>query len=87
MDPRQPYAPCYACLYPEDSSDEELRCATTGILAPLTGVIGCMQAVEAIKLLAGFGAPASGLQRYDALSGQWSKSKVRKDPNCKVCTK
>lgn len=87
MDPRQPDAPCYACLYPEDSSDEELRCATTGILAPLTGVIGCMQAAEAIKLLAGFGTPASGLQRYDALSGQWSKSKVRKDPNCKVCTK
>lgn len=85
MDPRQPDAPCYACLYPEDSSDEELRCATTGILAPLTGVIGCMQAVEAIKLMAGFGTPASGLQRYDALSGQWSKSKVRKDPHCQSC--
>lgn len=85
LDPREANAPCYACLYPEDSTDEDLRCATTGILAPLTGVIGCMQAVEAIKLLAGFGEPASGLQRYNALTGMWSKSGVGKDPACKVC--
>ena len=85
MDPRQPAAPCYACLYPEDTIDEALRCATTGILAPLTGVIGCMQAVEAIKLLAGFGTPAAGLQRYNALTGLWSKSGVSKDPCCTTC--
>lgn len=85
MDPRQPDAPCYACLYPEDSADEDLRCATTGILAPLTGVIGCMQAVEAIKLLAGFGSAASGLQRYNAMTGLWSKSGVIKDPACRTC--
>lgn len=87
MDPRQPNAPCYACLYPEDSADEDLRCATTGILSPLTGVIGCMQAVETIKLIAGFGEPASGLQRYNALTGMWSKSGTLKDPACKVCIK
>jgi len=86
MDPRQPNASCYACLYPEDSADEDLRCATTGILAPLTGVIGCMQAIETIKLLAGFGTPATGLlQRYDVLTGLWYSSKVLKDTHCTCC--
>lgn len=85
MDPRQDNVPCYACLYPEDTTEEDMRCATTGILAPLTGVIGCMQAVEAIKLLAGFGTPANGLQRYDAPTGMWSKSGVSKDPCCPTC--
>ena len=83
MDPRQPNAPCYACLYPEEAQDEELRCATTGILAPVTGVIGCMQAVEAIKFITGFGQPATGLlQRYDALTGRWHTSNVCRDPLC-----
>ena len=83
VDPRLADAPCYACLYPEEGHDEELRCATTGILAPVTGVIGCMQAVEAIKLITGFGQPATGLlQRYDGLTGAWQSSRVRKDPAC-----
>ena len=86
VDPRVADAPCYACLYPEEGHDEELRCATTGILAPVTGVIGCMQAVEAIKLIAGFGQPATGLlQRYDALTGTWHRSKVTRDAGCPVC--
>ena len=85
MDPRQSGAPCYACLYPEEAQDEELRCATTGILAPVTGVIGCMQAVEAIKFITGFGQPATGLlQRYDALTGRWHTSNVCRDPLC-IC--
>ena len=85
MDPRQANAPCYACLYPEEAQDEELRCATTGILAPVTGVIGCMQAVETIKFITGFGTPATGLQRYNALTGTWAQSRVSKDPACHVC--
>jgi molybdopterin/thiamine biosynthesis adenylyltransferase len=86
VDPRLPDRPCYACLYPEDGQDEDIRCATTGILAPVTGVIGCMQAVEALKLIAGFGQPATGLlQRYDALSGTWSSSRVLRDNACPVC--
>ncbi len=88
MDPRQSDAPCYACLYPEESHDEELRCATTGILAPVTGIIGCMQAVEAIKFITGFGQPATGLlQRYDALTGRWTSSNVTQDARCPVCRK
>jgi molybdopterin/thiamine biosynthesis adenylyltransferase len=86
VDPRIANAPCYACLYPEEGVDEELRCATTGILAPVTGVIGCMQAVEAIKLIAGFGQPATGLlQRYDALTGRWTSANVIPDAHCRVC--
>ena len=86
VDPRQTDSPCYACLYPEDGHDEELRCATTGILAPITGAIGCMQAVEAIKLITGFGQPATGaLQRYDALTGRWASARVSKDPCCSCC--
>ena len=86
LDPRQPDMPCYACLYPEEGLDEELRCATTGILAPVTGVIGCMQAVEAIKFITGLGQPASGLlQRYDALTGRWTSARVSKDPACPAC--
>ncbi|MFM8338687.1 MAG: HesA/MoeB/ThiF family protein, partial [Fluviibacter sp.] len=87
-DPHQPQAPCYACLYPEEGADEELRCATTGILAPVTGVIGCMQAVEAIKFITGFGRPATGLlQHYDASTGRWTASNVSKDPHCQTCGK
>ena len=86
VDPRVAEVPCYACLYPEDAQDDDLRCATMGILAPLTGVIGCLQAIEAIKLITGFGHPATGmLQRYDALSGTWQQSHVRQDPACLVC--
>lgn len=88
VDPRQPNKPCYACLYPEDGLDEDLRCATTGILAPVTGIIGCMQVVEALKLITGFGQPATGLlQRYDALTGTWSSSRVGRDPDCLHCNK
>ena len=86
VDSRQPDAPCYACLYPEDGNDEELRCATTGILAPLTGVIGSMQAIEAIKFITGFGQPATGLlQRYNAMSGSWQSSRVTRDHTCPTC--
>ena len=86
VDPRQPNKPCYACLYPEDGLDEDLRCATTGILAPVTGIIGCMQVVEALKLITGFGQPATGLlQRYDALTGRWTSARVSKDPGCPCC--
>ncbi len=86
VDPRVANAPCYACLYPEEGADEELRCATTGILAPVTGIIGCMQAVEAIKWITGFGRPATGLlQRYDALSGTWHSSRVHPDSACSIC--
>jgi molybdopterin-synthase adenylyltransferase len=86
FDPRQPEAPCYACLFPEDTQAEELRCAVMGVLAPLTGTIGAMQATEAIKLIAGIGEPLAGrLLLVDALHGESRTVRISKDPHCAVC--
>jgi len=86
FDLRKPAAPCYACLFPEDAQVEEVQCSQMGVFAPLTGVIGAMQAMEAIKLLAGIGESLSGkLQVFDAMSAEWRSIAVRKDPACQVC--
>jgi molybdopterin/thiamine biosynthesis adenylyltransferase len=86
FDLRNPQAPCYACLFPEDGEVEEVQCSQMGVFAPLTGVIGAMQAMEAIKLLAGIGESLSGrLQVFDARSAEWRSVKVAKDPACQVC--
>ncbi|MFY0990852.1 HesA/MoeB/ThiF family protein [Halomonas sp. C05BenzN] len=87
FDPRDPEAPCYACLYPpgEGGDDEELRCAENGVVAPLVGLIGSFQALEAIKLLSGAGTPHQGLSTFDGLAGQWRHFRVPKDPGCPVC--
>jgi len=86
FDLRQREAPCYACLFPEGGETEELRCAVMGVLAPLTGAVGSLQAVEAIKLLAGAGESLSGrLLMFDALRAEWRSVRVRKDPACAVC--
>jgi molybdopterin/thiamine biosynthesis adenylyltransferase len=87
FDPRRPDAPCYACLFPEDTDAEALRCAVMGVLAPLTGTIGAMQAVEAIKLVAGIGEPLAGrLLLLDALNGESRIVRIAKDPRCPVCS-
>ena len=81
-------SPCYACLFPEDAQVEEVQCSTMGVFAPLTGVIGAAQAMEAIKLLAGVGESLNGkLQVMDAKSGEWRTVRVKKDPACGVCSK
>ena len=87
FDSRDPESPCYHCIFGEDETIEETRCAVMGVFAPLVGVIGSMQAVEALKLLAPCGEPASGkLVVYDALAGEWRTLKVRRDPQCAVCS-
>lgn len=81
-----PNAPCYHCLFPEGDDVSEVRCATMGVFAPLTGVIGTLQASEALKILAGFGQPMySALQIYDSRSCEFTRMKIRKDPACPVC--
>ncbi len=84
FDSRQPNSPCYRCLYEESTDD--LTCAANGVLAPLVGVIGSLQALEALKLLAGFGDSLAGrLQLFDARRGQWREMKLPRDPECPVC--
>lgn len=86
FDPRNPACPCYACLYPPgDSEDEALSCAESGVMAPLVGLIGCFQAIEAFKLLSGAGKPHQGLATFEGLSGQWRHFQVPRDPACSVC--
>ena len=85
-DLRDAQAPCYHCLFPEADDVEELRCATTGVLGPLVGMVGCIQAAEALKVLGGFGEPLVGrLLSVDALSMQWHTVRFKKDPDCAVC--
>jgi molybdopterin-synthase adenylyltransferase len=86
FDLRKPESACYACLFPEDAQVEEVQCSTMGVFAPLTGVIGAMQAMEAIKLVARVGEPAA-LQILDAKSAEWRSVRVKKDPGCTVCGK
>ena len=81
----RPAGPCYRCLYAEEG-EEELRCSENGVVAPLVGIIGAMQALEAIKLLCGVGEPLGGrLLMLDALRMQWRELQLRPDPACPVC--
>ncbi len=86
FDFRRDDAACYNCLFPEDSQAAELRCATTGVFAPLTGVIGTLQAAEALKLLIGIERGLSGkLLTVNALDMNIKRSNLSKDPACSVC--
>jgi adenylyltransferase/sulfurtransferase len=86
FDLRKKDAPCYACLFPEEGEVEEVQCSTMGVLAPLTGTIGALQALEAVKLLAEAGdTPLGQLTLFDAKASEMRSIKVRKDPGCAVC--
>ena len=86
FDMRQPEAPCYACLFPESGDQEEVRCAVMGVFAPITGIVGTIQAAEALKLLSGTGEALTGrLLLIDALTMQLRTIKFRKDSACTVC--
>jgi adenylyltransferase/sulfurtransferase len=86
FDLRSPAAPCYACLFPEDGEVEEVQCSVMGVFAPLTGIVGSVQAMEALKLLAGIGESLSGrLVMFDAKSADWRSVAVKRDPQCAVC--
>ncbi|MGQ0545697.1 MAG: HesA/MoeB/ThiF family protein [Betaproteobacteria bacterium] len=87
FDLRSGDAPCYACLFPEEGEVEEVQCSQMGVFAPLTGVIGALQAMEAIKLLAGIGETLDGkLVVFDAKRAEWRTVKVGKDLACAVCS-
>ncbi len=79
-------SPCYHCLFPEGEDVEETRCAVMGVFAPLTGIIGAMQAAEALKVISEAGEPAIGrLLLLDGLTMEWRSVKFGKDPKCAVC--
>ena len=85
-DTRDASRPCYACLFPSDAVFEEVRCATMGVFAPLVGIIGSMQAAEALKLLAGIGSSLAGrLQMLDARTMEWTEIAMARTPGCPVC--
>jgi molybdopterin/thiamine biosynthesis adenylyltransferase len=85
FDPRQADAPCYRCLYAQ-APDENLSCSESGVIAPLVGVVGSMQALETLKVLAGVGQTLAGkLLMFDALNADWRSLKLPKDPACPVC--
>jgi molybdopterin/thiamine biosynthesis adenylyltransferase len=85
-DTRRADAPCYACLFPPEATYEEVQCATMGVFAPLVGIIGTMQAAEALKLLAGIGTSLAGrLQMLDARTMEWNEIRLARQPHCSVC--
>ncbi len=86
FDSRSADAPCYHCLFPEGEDVDEVRCAVMGVFAPLTGIIGTVQAAEALKLIAGIGQSLAGrLLLLDGLGMEWREIRVPKDPACSVC--
>lgn len=86
VDPRDEQSPCYACIFAPDAEFEEVRCSTMGVFAPLVGVVGAMQAAEALKLLAGIGPSLAGrLLMLDGRSMEWSTMRVQRAPHCPVC--
>jgi len=84
-DVRDEASPCYHCLFPEEGEASDGPCATFGVLAPLVGVIGSLQAVEAVKLLAGRRPALGQLTLYEALDGSFRQLRVPRDPDCPVC--
>lgn len=86
FDVRDATSPCYECIFPADEPFPEQACATMGVLAPLVGIIGSMQAAEAIKLIAGVGQPLKGrLLILDAKKMSWHTMHCARNPDCPVC--
>lgn len=86
FDSRDPDSPCYRCLFPDGGDDAALTCADSGVIAPLVGMIGTTQALEAIKLLTGFGTSLVGrLLLLDAKHMQWRSLNLGRDPDCPEC--
>ena len=88
FDLRHPASPCYHCLFPEGGESEDVRCSIMGVFAPLVGIIGSVQAAEALKLLAGAGQALNGrLLLLDGLQMEWRSIRLKKDPACPACGK
>jgi molybdopterin-synthase adenylyltransferase len=86
FDPRSPESPCYACVFPPDQAFEEVACSTMGVFAPTVGIIGAMQAAEALRVIGGFGETLAGrLMMLDSLRMEWNTMRIARQPDCPVC--
>ena len=86
FDPRSAASPCYSCLFPENEAFEDVACSTMGVFAPLVGMVGAMQAAEALKLIIGIGPSLAGrLQLLDGRAMAWTEIGVARNPICPVC--
>ncbi|MFZ6816003.1 HesA/MoeB/ThiF family protein [Undibacterium sp. Rencai35W] len=86
FDTRDVASPCYACLFPPDQAFEEVMCSTMGVFAPLVGIIGSMQAAEALKVIMGIGQALTGrLLLLDAQNMEWTPIRINRNPLCPVC--
>lgn len=86
FDLRTENAPCYHCLFPESRETDEMRCAENGVFAPLVGIIGSVQAAEAMKLIVGCGQTLSGqLLLLNSLTMEWRSVRLKRDPGCAIC--
>ena len=86
FDLRRADSPCYHCLFAEDGASEDQACAVMGVFAPLTGIVGSIQAAEALKLLTGIGDNLCGrLLLIDMLGAEWRSVRFSRDPECPVC--
>lgn len=77
-------SPCYHCVFP-DQEEEAANCSENGVLAPIVGVMGSLQAVEALKILVGFAAQAATLTTYDGLHNRWHQTRIKPYPSCTTC--
>lgn len=86
FDFRNDASPCYACVFPEDQPFEEVACSTMGVFAPTVGIIGAMQAAEALRVIASVGTTLTGrLMMLDSLRMEWNTMKLARQPDCSVC--
>ena len=85
-DSRDAASPCYACAFPADAAVADAACATMGVFAPLVGIVGSVQAAEALKLIVAIGTSLAGrLLMLDGRAMEWSEIRVERDPGCAVC--
>ena len=86
FDFRDDLSPCYACVFPEDQPFEEVACAQMGVFAPTVGIIGTIQAAEALRVIGGIGQTLTGrLMMLDSLRMEWTTMKIARQPECPVC--
>jgi molybdopterin/thiamine biosynthesis adenylyltransferase len=86
FDSRNPISPCYACLFSPEEQFEEVSCASMGIFSPLVGIIGAMQAAQALQVLIGFGQPLVGrMLLWNALNTEINELRLSRNPECVVC--